>query len=161
MQKIIRTVSFNLRKILKGEKSSTCSGSDRTGLKEDKLQSVCYFPQPSGPDRAHFRGDQARLLAQMEEPSHCRRLATATQSIRSSALLQRPSRNQCHWRITRTSTNQFPVSWNLVGGLEEERWGGLKELHSGAAHDMSKRGDSGPFGSAVRDGSGGFHLRQR
>lgn len=39
--------------------------------------------------------------------------------------------------------------------------GGLKELHSGAAHDMSKRGDSGPFGSAVRDGSGGFHLRQR
>lgn len=32
-----------------------------------------------------FRVDQARPLAQMEEPSHCRRLATATQGIRSSA----------------------------------------------------------------------------
>lgn len=60
----------------------------------------------------------------MEEPSHCRRLATATQGIRSSAVHQRPSRNQCYWRITRTSTNQFPVSWNSVGGLGEERLGG-------------------------------------
>lgn len=75
----------------------------------------------------------------MEEPSHCRRLATATQGIRSSAVHQWPSRNQCHWRITRTSTNQFPVSWNSVGGLGEEWLGGgglgELELHDGA-HDM-------------------------
>lgn len=83
------------------------------------MHSVCYFPQLGGPARAHFREEWARPLAQMEEPSHCRRLAAATRGIRSLAVHRRPSRNQCHWRITRTSTNQFPVSWNSGGGLGE------------------------------------------
>lgn len=69
------------------------------------------------------------MLAQIEEPSHRKRLGAATQGIRSSSEHQRPSRNQCHCRITRTSTNQFPVSWNSVGGL-----GGRGELHKAARH---------------------------
>lgn len=92
---------------------------DRGGSSKTNCRVSVTSRKPGGPRaRAHFRVDEARALAQMEEPSHCRRPATATQGIRSSAEHQRPSRNQCHWRITRTSTNQFPVSWNSVGVVE-------------------------------------------
>lgn len=76
---------------------------------------------------------------QMKEPSHCRRLATATQSIRSSAEHQRPGRNQCQRRITRTCTNQFPVSWNSVGGSWEECLQGEEDQSYTGAHDKSNK----------------------
>lgn len=105
---------------------------DRGGSSKTNCRVSVTSRKPGGPRaRAHFRVDEARALAQMEEPSHCRRPATATQGIRSSAEHQRPSRNQCHWRITRTSTNQFPVSWNSVGvveGVEVVKRGGYSYM---------------------------------
>lgn len=96
------------------------------------------------------------MLAQIEEPSHCERLGAATRGIRSSSEHQRPGRNQCHCRITRTSTNQFPVSWNSVGGV-----GGQKRTtQSCTTWRVTRRRrrfrTCHVLGPALSDGLGGF-----
>lgn len=111
-----------------------------------------------GRTRACFREVWARALPQTEEPSYCRRRATATRGIRSSAAHRPPSRNQCHWRITRTSANQFPVSWNSGGGSGE----GRKNSSHTMVHMTSgtRRFRAGVLACTAHDGSGGFHPSQ-